>query len=139
MISLSYKKSGNRVTLHVENPNRVQIRFSKSLGEILGLNPDLSNKLIGNDIMAFTYAVNMNMTHHQMFVYSDVADYTYVGNITAPLLRIVSYKQSKSSTQSHQEFVNCIMYLWQNLKLIRFILISKMKLAGLSLLLVGKL
>ena len=41
-----------------------------------------------------------------MFVYSDVADYTYVGNITAPILRIVSYKQSKSSTQSHQEFVN---------------------------------
>ena len=44
--------------------------------------------------------------YHQMFVYSDVADYTYVGNITAPILRIVSYKQSKSSTQSHQEFVN---------------------------------
>ena len=106
MISISYKKSGNRVNLHVENPNRVQIRFSKSLGEILGLNPDLSNKLIGNDNQAFTYAVDLNMTHHQMFVYSDVADYTYVGNITAPILRIVSYKQSKSSTQSHQEFVN---------------------------------
>ena len=98
MISLSYKKSGNRVNLHVENPNRVQIRFSKSLGEILGLNPDLSNKLIGNDNQAFTYAVDLNMTHRQMFVYSNVADYTYVGNITAPLLRIVSYKQSKSST-----------------------------------------
>ena len=49
MITLSYKKSGNRVNLHVENPNRVQIRFSKSLGEILGLNPDLSNKLIGSN------------------------------------------------------------------------------------------
>ena len=106
MITLSYKKSGNRVNLHVENPNRVQIRFSKSLGEILGLNPDLSNKLIGNDNQTFTYAVDLNMTHHQMFVYSDVADYTYLGNITAPILRIVSYKQSKSSTQSHQEFVN---------------------------------
>ena len=70
------------------------------------MNPDLSNKLIGNDNQAFTYAVDLNMTHHQMFVYSDVADYTYVGNITAPILRIVSYKQSKSSTQSHQEFVN---------------------------------
>ena len=31
MISLSYNKSDNRVNLHVENPNRVQIRFSKSL------------------------------------------------------------------------------------------------------------
>ena len=106
MISFSYKKSGNCVNLHVEKPNRVQIRFSKSLGEILGLNPDLSNKLIGNDNQAFTYAVDLNMTHHQMFVYSYVADYTYVGNITAPILRIVSYKQSKSSTQSHKKFVN---------------------------------
>ena len=41
-----------------------------------------------------------------MFVYSDVAYYTYVGNITAPILRIVSYKQSKSSTQSYQEFMS---------------------------------
>ena len=100
MISLSYKKSCNRVNLHVENPNRVQIRFSKSLGEILGLNPDFSNKLIGNDNQVFTYAVDLNMTH----LYSYVAD-TYVGNITAPLLKIVSYKQSKSNTQSHQELV----------------------------------
>ena len=54
----------------------------------------------------FTCAVDLNMTHHQMFVYSDVAGYTYVGNITAPIFRIVSYKQSKSSTHSHQKFVN---------------------------------
>ena len=46
------------------------------------------------------------MTHHNMFVYSDVADYTYVGNTTAPILRTVSHKQSKFSTQSHQECVN---------------------------------
>ena len=106
MISLSYQKSGNCVNLHVENPNRVQIRFSKSLEEILGLNPDLSNKLIGNDNQVFTCAVDLNMTHHQMLVYSDVADCIFFGNITAPLLRIVSYKQSKCSTQLHQEFVN---------------------------------
>ena len=89
MITISYKKSSNRVSLHVENPNRVQIRFSKSLGKTLGLNLDLSNKLIGNGNQVFTCAVDLNM----MFVYSGVADYTYVGNITAPIPRIVSYKQ----------------------------------------------
>ena len=68
-ISLSYKKSGNHVNLHVENPNRVQIRFSKSLDEILGLNPDLSNKLIGNDNQAFTYAVDLNMTTIRCFLF----------------------------------------------------------------------
>ena len=93
------------------------------------MNPDLSNKLIENDNQAFTYAADLNMTHHQMFVYSDVADYTYVGNITAPILRIVSYKNLRI----------CIMYLWQNLILIKFILISKIKLADLFFLLVEKL
>ena len=82
MITISYKKSGNTVSLHVENPNRVQIRFSKSLGKIIGLNR-------GNGNQVFTCAVDLNM----MFVYSGVADYTYVGNITAPIPRIVSYKQ----------------------------------------------
>ena len=93
------------MSLYVENPNRVQIRFSMCFGEILGLNPDFSNSLIGNVNQGFTYVVDLNMTHHQMFVYSYVPDYTHVGNITAPILRIVSYKQSKSSTQLHQEFV----------------------------------
>ena len=39
-------------------------------------------------------------------IYSDVAAYTYVGKIKAPIQGIVSYKQSKSRTQSHQEFLN---------------------------------
>ena len=72
----------------------LEIRFSKSLGEILRLNPDLSNQLVGNDNQVFTYVVDLNMTYRQMFIYSDVADYIYVGNITAPILRIISYKQS---------------------------------------------
>ena len=55
MVTLIYKKSGNRVSLHVENRNIVQIRFSKSLGEIRGLNPDLSDKLIGYYNQVFTY------------------------------------------------------------------------------------
>ena len=49
----------------IYSANRVQIRFSKSLGEIFELNLDLSNKLIGNDNQVFTYAVDLNMTHHQ--------------------------------------------------------------------------
>ena len=92
--------------IKIESKLDFQSKSAKSLGEILGFNPGLSNTLIGSDNQVFTYAVDLNMTHHQMFVYSDVADYTYVGNITAFILRIVSYKQSKSSTQSHQEFVN---------------------------------
>ena len=52
--------------------------------------------------------LDLNMAHHQMFVYSVVADYTYDGNKPAPILRIVSYKQSKSSTQLHQGFVNYV-------------------------------
>ena len=83
-----YQWESDKLTEDTTNEIRVQIRFSKSLGEILGLNPDLSNKVIGSDNQVFTYAVDLNMTHHQMFVYSDVADYTYVGNITALYLEL---------------------------------------------------
>ena len=63
MVTLSYRKSDNRVSLNIENPNRVQIGIPKSFGEICGLNPDILNKLIGNDNQVFTYAVDLNMTY----------------------------------------------------------------------------
>ena len=66
------------MNLNVENANRIQIRFSQS----------------DNPNQVFTFSVNLNMTYNQMFIYSDAADNTYVGNITAPILRIVSYRQS---------------------------------------------
>ena len=74
-----------------------------------------------------------------MIVYSDVAAYTYVGNITAPIHRIVSYKQSKSRTQSHQEFVNVHYVPLANSYIDQILLISKMKLPYLFLSLVEKL
>ena len=86
---------------------KTQIEFKLDFQSLLAkyLKTNLSNTLIGNVNQGFTYAVDLYMTHHQMFVYSYVADYTHVGNITAPILRIVSYKQSQSSTKLHQGFV----------------------------------
>ena len=106
MITLSYKKSGNRVSLHVQNPKQVQLRFPKPLGEILGLDSNLFDRLIDDSKQAFKYPVDLNIARHQVFVYSDVASYTNIGSITAPILRVISFKHSPSITHPQQEFVN---------------------------------
>ena len=39
-------------------------------------------------------------------MYSDIASYTYIGDVTAPVLRVVPFQQTKSDIHSHKEFLN---------------------------------
>ena len=50
--------------------------------------------------------MDLNTSYHQLYVYSDIASYTYIGDVTAPVLRVVPFQQTKSETHSHQEFLN---------------------------------
>ena len=45
-------------------------------------------------------------TSYQLHVYTDIASYTYIGDVTAPLLRVVPFQQTKSDIHSHKEFLN---------------------------------
>ena len=105
-ISITYVKSTNRLKVVAQNPNQVRIRFPASLGQALGVNPDMSENPIGNESYAFKYGVDLNILHNRLYVYSDVVDYTYLGDVTAPILRVVPFENSKRSQQSHKEFVN---------------------------------
>ncbi|MEW8546517.1 MAG: hypothetical protein AB2693_23630, partial [Candidatus Thiodiazotropha sp.] len=105
-ISITYVKSTNRLKVVAQDPNQVRIRFPASLGEALGVNPSMSEKPIGNERHAFKYGVDLNRLHNRLYVYSDVVDYTYLGDVTAPILRVVPFEPSKRSQQSHTEFVN---------------------------------
>ena len=44
--------------------------------------------------------------HNRLNVYSDVADYTYLCDLTAHILRFVAFETSKHSQQPHKEFFN---------------------------------
>ena len=66
----------------------------------------MSEKLIGNERHAFKYGGDLNILHNRLHVYSDVVDYTYLGKVMAPILRVIPFKSSKHSQQSNTEFVN---------------------------------
>lgn len=105
-ISITYVKTTNRLKIVAENPKQTRIRFPALLGEALGVNPNMSEKPIGNEEYAFKYGVDLNILHNRLYVYSDVVDYTYLGDVVAPILRVVPFQSSKHSRQSHKEFVN---------------------------------
>ena len=100
-ISITYVKSTNRLNIVAENPKSPAL-----LGEALGVNPDMSEKPIVNERHAFKYGVDLNILHNRLHVYTDVVDYTYLGEVIAPILRVIPFKSSKHSQQSHTEFVN---------------------------------
>ena len=68
-ISLTYVKSTNRLSVVAENPKQARVRFPASLGEALVVNPNLSEKPIGNEEYAFKYGVDLNILHNRLYVY----------------------------------------------------------------------
>ena len=96
--TISYMKNSQRVKVHSQDPT--------PLAEKLGVNPNFHDKPIGNERHAFKYAVDLNTSYHQLYVYSDIASYTYIGDVTAPVLRVVPFQQTKSDIHSHKEILN---------------------------------
>lgn len=105
-IEMTYGNNSKRVKIHYNDPNIAKLVFPKLLAEKLGVNPNMIEKPIGNERHAFKYEVDLNTANNQLYVYSDIASYTYVGDITAPILRVVPFEVSRRSHHSHQEFVN---------------------------------
>ena len=92
--------------INLQDPNQVKIFFPTPLAEKLSVNPIFYDKPIGNEIHTFKYGVDLNTSYHQLYVYSDIASYTYIGVVTAPVLRVVPFQQTKSEIHSHQGFLN---------------------------------
>ena len=111
-IEMTYGNNSKRVKIFYNDPNVVKLIFPKLLAEKLGLNPKLIEKPIGNERHAFKYEVDLNTANNQLYVYSDIAS---LGDITAPILRVVPFEVSRRSHHFHQELSTCITFQWQNL------------------------
>ena len=105
-ITIPYVKNTLRVKVNLQDQNQVKYFFPTPLAEKLGVNPNFHDKPIGYERHAFKYGVDLNTSYHQLYVYSDIASYTYIGDVTAPVLTVVPFQQTKSDTHSHQEFLN---------------------------------
>ena len=66
----------------------------------------MAEKPIGNERDAFKYKVDLNAPFGRLYVYSDIADFTNIGDVTAPILRVVSFQPVANTTHFHFEFVN---------------------------------
>ena len=138
-ITISYGENSARVKLDVQDPTKVQIIFPKAIAEILGVDRNYFDKSVGNEKYIFRYGVDLNTKIHQLYIYSDLASYTFIGDVTAPILRVLPFESKRENNHLHQEFVNvhyvpvaksfidqvhisikgdtgekCAIYLWEN-------------------------
>ena len=88
-ISINYDASSQRLKVSAQNERQVRIIFPNQFAQILGLDPIMIGKPIGNEENMFKFNVNLHHNFRSLYVYSDIASFTFIGDTVAPLLRIV--------------------------------------------------
>ena len=90
--------------ISAQNKKLVRLLFPKQFGQILGLGlvPTIIEKPIENEQHTFKFNVDLNRSFSSLFIYSDIADSTFVGDIVAPILRIVSFNPVTESVHAHK-------------------------------------
>ena len=106
IITISYGENSARVKLDVQDPTKVKIIFPKAIAEILGVDRNYFDKPVANEKYIFRYGVDLNTKIHQLYIYSDLASYTFIGDVTAPILRVLPFESKRENNHLHQEFVN---------------------------------
>ena len=95
-----------RMNISAQNEKQVRLLFPKQLGQILGLDPTMIEKPIGNEQHIFKFKIDLHRSFSSLFIYSDIADFTFVGDIVAPILRVVPFNPVTELIHVHKEFKN---------------------------------
>ena len=82
-ISVTFEAVSQRMKISAQNEKQVRLLFPKQLGQILGLDPKMIEKPIGNEQHIFKLNVDLHRSFRSLFVYSVTADFTFVGDIVA--------------------------------------------------------
>ena len=73
-------------------------------------------KPIGNKQHIFKFDVDLHFSFSSLFIYSDIADFTFVGDIVAPILRVVPFNHVTELVHVHIELkIACITFQYLNL------------------------
>ena len=105
-ITIDYGTNNARVKADFQDSNRVKLIFPTPMAEKLGVNQKYFSNPIGNERRAFIHSIDLNTKIHQLYVFSDIASYTFFADVTSPILRVVSFETLKERHHLHQEFVN---------------------------------
>ena len=105
-ISVTFDAVSQRMKISAQNETQIRLVFTKQLGQILGLDPTMIEKPIGNEQHIFKFKVDLHRYFSSLFIYSDIADFTFVGDIVAPILRVVPLNLVTELVHVHKEFKN---------------------------------
>ena len=61
---------------------------------------------MANEKYIFRYCVDLNKKNHQLYIYSNLASYTFIGDGTVPILRVLPFESKRENNHLHQEFVD---------------------------------
>ena len=92
-INLAYgnKIKRTKVRFTGEYKDDMHLIFPQPLAEILGVEKIFFGKHMGNEKHQFKYDVDLNTYSNLFYSYSDVTNYTYIGDVTAPILRVIPF------------------------------------------------
>ena len=103
-VSITYDALSQRLKVSAQNERQVRIIFPNQFAQILGLDPTMNGKPIGNEENMFKFNVNLHNNFRSLYVYSDIASFTFIGDTVAPLLRIVSFSHNSKTGYVCKEF-----------------------------------
>lgn len=112
---ISYSLGMNRPKFSFDHILKTGIKFSENLFLKLGGNPTYIGKTFYPSTSVddfFPYMPNLNAGYNHLFVYSDIVDYSILGHIQSPILRVLPFKTSNSfennigNQHTHHDFLN---------------------------------
>ena len=92
--------------ISAQNEKQVRLLFPKQLGQILGSDPTMIENPTGNEQQIFKFNVDLHPSFTGLFIYSDIADFTFVGDIVLSILRVVPFNLVTELVHVHKEFKN---------------------------------
>ena len=105
-ISVTFDALSQRMKIAAQDEKQVRLLFPKQVGQILGLDPTMIEKPIGNVQDIFKFKVDLHRSFSRLFIYSHIADFTFVGDIVPLILRVVLFNPVTDLVHVHKEFKN---------------------------------
>ena len=108
VFQIAYSPTQKRVKIAKNSDKRIGLELHPNLRMKLGGTPTGFEDVFTYDKDPFPYSPDLNMGYNFLFIYSDIADYTMIGNVEAPLLRVVSFTatNNEQAGHHHEEFLN---------------------------------
>ena len=103
-LRITYGAVSQRLKVSAQNERHVRIVFPNQFAHILGLDATMIGKPIGNEENLFKFNVNLDHKFSSLYVYSDIASFTLIGDTVAPVLCIVPFSHNSETGYVYKEF-----------------------------------